>query len=102
MGSKARRSIVGLYNQGNWCYANSSIQSLFGSAGFAEELLTGEWAQNWRVPMKTDERIEHPQLLAKILAGFFQWMQNGKFQTMKAKTLMVRFSAGISPARRRR
>ena len=86
---KTRRPAVGLYNPHNWCYANSSLQSLFGSSLFSEELVSGEWQTNWVVPMKADEKIRQPQIMAKILANFFHWMQHGKFETMKAKTLMV-------------
>ncbi|ERT02126.1 ubiquitin carboxyl-terminal hydrolase 8 [Sporothrix schenckii 1099-18] len=87
-GGRIRRQKVGLYNPGNWCYGNSSFQSMFASGPFAEELTTSEWLSNWKVPMKADEKISHPQLLAKILANSFHWMQYGKFEAMKAKTLM--------------
>ncbi|CAK7227779.1 ubiquitin-specific protease doa4 [Sporothrix eucalyptigena] len=87
-GGRMRRQKVGLYNPDNWCYGNSSFQSMFASGSFADELTTGEWLSNWKVPMKTDEKISHPQLLAKILANSFHWMQFGKFEAMKAKTLM--------------
>lgn len=88
-GGRIRRQKVGLYNPDNWCYGNSSFQSIFASGTFAEELTTGEWLSHWKVPMKADEKISHPQLLAKILANSFHWMQYGKFEAMKAKTLMV-------------
>ncbi|OAA61105.1 AMP-binding enzyme [Niveomyces insectorum RCEF 264] len=87
-GGRVRRQKVGLYNPGNWCYGNSSFQALFASGAFGEELTTGEWANHWKVPMKSDEKISHPQLLSKILANSFHWMQYGKFEAMKAKTIM--------------
>ncbi|CAK7267037.1 ubiquitin-specific protease doa4 [Sporothrix epigloea] len=87
-GGRVRRQKVGLYNPGNWCYGNSSLQSMFASGAFADELTAGEWLNYWKVPMKADEKISHPQLLAKILANSFHWMQHGKFEAMKAKTLM--------------
>lgn len=83
-----RRRAVGLQNPGSWCYANSTLQSLFASGGFAEELISGEWAQLYKVPKKSDENIEPPQLLTKILASLLYWMGNGKFSSMQAKTLM--------------
>lgn len=83
-----RRRAVGLQNPGSWCYANSTLQSLFASGGFGEELMSGAWAQLYKAPMKSDENIEPPQLLTKILANLFHWMGNGKFPSMQAKTLM--------------
>ncbi|KAJ9151313.1 AMP-binding enzyme [Pleurostoma richardsiae] len=62
--------------------------ALFGSSGFAEELLTGEWQNMYKVPKRGDEKILPPQLLSKILANLFHWMQHGNFHTMQAKTLM--------------
>lgn len=84
-----RRRAVGLENPtGAWCYANSTLQALFASGGFGEELMSGEWAQLYKAPMKSDENIQPPQLLTKILANLFHWMGHGKFSSMAAKTLM--------------
>lgn len=83
-----RRRAVGLQNPGSWCYANSTLQALFASGGFAEELMSGEWAQLYKAPMKSDETIAPPQLLTKILGNVFHWMGNGKFSSMQAKVLM--------------
>lgn len=85
----ARRRAVGLQNPGSWCYANSTLQALFASGGFGEELLSGEWSQLYKIPIKGDERIMPPQLLTKIVAHLFHWMGNSKFPSMLAKTLMV-------------
>lgn len=84
----AQRRAVGLQNPGSWCYANSTLQALFASGGFGEELLSGEWSQLYKIPMKGDEKIMPPQLLTKIVAHLFHWMGNGKFPSMLAKTLM--------------
>ena len=88
LGAAIRRRAVGLQNPGSWCYANSTLQALFASGGFGEELMTGEWAQLYKAPKKSDETIEPPQLLTKILANLFHWMGNGKFNSMLARTLM--------------
>ncbi|KUI53076.1 Ubiquitin carboxyl-terminal hydrolase 4 [Cytospora mali] len=84
----ARRRAVGLQNPGSWCYANSTLQALFASGGFGEELMSGEWSQLYKSPMKGDEKIMPPQLLTKIVAHLFHWMGNGRFPSMEAKTLM--------------
>lgn len=85
----ARRRAVGLQNPGSWCYANSTLQALFASGGFGEELMSGEWTQLYKSPIKGDEKIMPPQLLTKIVANLFHWMGNGKFSSMQARTLMV-------------
>ena len=83
------RKAVGLVNPHNWCYANSLLQCLFASPGFGNELSSGSLITTYKVPMKAGEKISQPQLLSKIVSNMFHWMQNGKFDTMKAKTLMV-------------
>lgn len=85
----ARQRGVGLQNPGSWCYANSTLQALFASGGFGEELMSGEWTQLYKSPKKGDEKIMPPQLLTKIVANLFHWMGNGKFPSMPANTLMV-------------
>lgn len=87
----SRRRALGLQNPGSWCYANSTLQALFASGGFGEELMSGEWSQLYQSPMKGDEKIMPPQLLTKIVAHLFHWMGNGKFPSMPANTLMVSF-----------
>ncbi|POS73367.1 ubiquitin carboxyl-terminal hydrolase [Diaporthe helianthi] len=84
-----RRRALGLENPtGAWCYANSTLQAWFASGGFGGELISGEWAQLYKAPMKSDENIQPPQLLTKILANLFHWMGHGKLPQMHAKTLM--------------
>lgn len=83
------RQFVGLVNPRNWCYGNSSLQSLFGTSGFADDLRTGDWQDKYKVPIKAGEKIQPPQLLTKMLANLFDWMAKGKFRAMEARTLMV-------------
>lgn len=83
-----RRRAVGLQNPGAWCYANSTLQALFASGGFGEELMSGDCPHIYKAPMKSDETIEPPQLLTKILGNLLYWMGNGKFSSMQAKVLM--------------
>ena len=90
------RQAVGLVNPSNWCYANSLLQCLFASPGFGQELSSGTLAETYKVPKKPREKINQPQLLLKMLSNFFHWMQNGKFEVMKPKTLMVS-RRGIPP-----
>lgn len=85
----ARRRAIGLQNPGNWCYANSTLQALFASGGFGEELCTQSWQNAYKPPKKEDEKIMPPQLLTKIMSNLFLWMGTGKFGSMKADTLMV-------------
>lgn len=85
----ARRRAIGLQNPGNWCYANSTLQALFASGGFGEELASQAWQTVYKPPKKNDEKILPPQLLTKIMANLFLWMGTGKFGSMKADTLMV-------------
>lgn len=86
---KKGRLLVGLRNRKFLCYANSSLQALFWSDGFADDLFTGQWARDFRVPMKEMEKIPNPQLLAKMLAQLFAWMQKALIEPMEARTLMV-------------
>lgn len=85
----SRRRAMGLSNPGNWCYANSTLQALFASGGFGEELFTSAWQNLYKPPKKDDEKIMPPQLLTKIMSNLFLWMGTGKFNTMQADTLMV-------------
>lgn len=88
------RKLVGLVNPGNWCYGNSSLQAMFGTPGFAADLWSGDWQEQYKVPMKHGEKIQHPQLMAKMLANLFYWMDKGNFEVMEARTLMVRYLRG--------
>lgn len=84
------RIFTGLNNPRNWCYANSTLQSLLASPEFGRELADSEWMAKYRVPRKDDEKIDPPQLMIRIISNLFHWMSTGKFETMKAQTLMVR------------
>jgi ubiquitin carboxyl-terminal hydrolase 8 len=95
--SSEDKKLVGLRNPGNWCYGNSSLQCMFGTSGFAADLWSGDWQEQYKVPMKEGEKIQHPQLLAKILANLFHWMDKGHFEIMEARTLMVRHLDPLNP-----
>jgi ubiquitin carboxyl-terminal hydrolase 8 len=83
------RLLVGLTNPRNWCYANSSLQAMYATPGFAEELFDGKWQTEFKVPMKPDEKIANPQLMARMLTQLFAWMNKGMLQTIEATTFMV-------------
>jgi ubiquitin carboxyl-terminal hydrolase 8 len=83
------RLLVGLTNPRNWCYANSSLQAMYATPGFAEELFDGQWQTEFKVPMKPDEKIANPQLMARMLTQLFAWMNKGMLQTIEATTFMV-------------
>jgi ubiquitin carboxyl-terminal hydrolase 8 len=80
---------TGLNNPHNWCYANSTLQSLLASPDFGRILANSEWVNRYKAPRKQDEKIDHPQLMIRIISNLFHWMNSGKFQAMKAQTLMV-------------
>lgn len=86
---KKRKIRVGLRNPGNWCYANSSFQALFGTEDFARDLFSESWQRQYSVPKKVDERIPNPQLLAKMVSQLFAWMDRAVINPMEARTLMV-------------
>lgn len=81
---------TGLNNPHNWCYANSTVQSLLASPDFGKDLADSRWATEYRAPKKDSEKIEHPQLMIRIMSNLFHWMSTGNLQVMKAQTLMVR------------
>ncbi|KOS19930.1 Ubiquitin carboxyl-terminal hydrolase 5 [Escovopsis weberi] len=82
------RFYTGLNNPHNWCYANSTLQSLLASPDFGRELSSSRWLTRYKAPRKDDEKIEQPQLMIKIISNLFHWMTTGNFQVMKAQTLM--------------
>lgn len=89
-GKSNGQHITGLFNPGNWCYANSTLQCLRMSPGFGRELGSKGWDTIYKIPQKANEKTEHPRLMARIVANLFYWMDEGSFSVMKAQTLMVR------------
>ena len=86
--SYAHGHYTGLNNPANWCYANSILQSLL-VCDLGKELSHQDWKNNYKVPKRPNERIEQPQLMMSILSNLYHWMTTGKFEVMKASTLMV-------------
>lgn len=82
---------TGLNNPQNWCYANSTLQSLLASPEFGRELADRHWERRYKnkVPRKGSETRNQPQLMIQMLSNLFHWMSSGKFETMKAQMLMV-------------
>ncbi|KAG6003323.1 hypothetical protein E4U54_000705 [Claviceps lovelessii] len=81
---------TGLHNPRNWCYANSTLQSLLASPGFGRELADRAWERRYKnmVPRKDNEKRDQPQLMIQMISNLFHWMSSGKFETMKAQMLM--------------
>ncbi|QUC22919.1 uncharacterized protein UV8b_07160 [Ustilaginoidea virens] len=81
---------TGLNNPRNWCYANSTLQSLLASPGFGRELADRAWEKQYKnlVPRKDNEKMDQPQLMIQMISNLFHWMSSGKFETMKAQMLM--------------
>lgn len=75
---------TGLINEGNKCYANSLIQCLLASPGFAAQLTNKDWPANWAPGDAKD-----PQLMARILGNLLQWLCGKQFQALKPTTLLV-------------
>ncbi|KAH6663589.1 ubiquitin carboxyl-terminal hydrolase [Plectosphaerella plurivora] len=86
--TKVQKQMTGLYNPGNWCFANSSVQSLRMSPGFGPELSSKEWELTWQIPKLPNEKGAHPRIMARIVANLFHWLNSGNFKEMKAQTLM--------------
>ena len=84
-----RKHRTGLQNPGVFCFANSSLQAMFATPGFAREAWSGSWKDTYKVPKKPDEHLENPQLLIKCLANLFHWLNQGSFRSLAAKTFMV-------------
>ncbi|KAL2174539.1 uncharacterized protein P884DRAFT_280072 [Thermothelomyces heterothallicus CBS 202.75] len=83
-----RKFRTGLQNPGVFCFANSSLQAMFATPGFAREIWTGAWKELYKVPMKPDEKFENPQLLIKCLTNLFHWLNQGSLRSLAAKTFM--------------
>lgn len=90
MTGEGHKLYTGLNNPQNWCYANSTLQTLFASPEFGKELSNSTWATEYRAPRKNNEKIDHPQLMIRIISNLFHWMSTGNLEVMKAQTLMVR------------
>ncbi|KAK4175290.1 putative ubiquitin carboxyl-terminal hydrolase [Triangularia setosa] len=86
--AKKRKNRTGLFNPGVHCFANSSLQALFATALFSEEIYEGTWRDTYKAPPKRDEDIANPQLLMKCLENLFQWLNTGSFEFIEAKTFM--------------
>jgi ubiquitin carboxyl-terminal hydrolase 8 len=87
---KKTRNLVGLRNpNGAWCYANVTLQSLFWTPDFADELITGSWQKDYVIRAKHDETIPNPQLMIKMLSQLFQWMDKATIDPLEARTLQV-------------
>lgn len=82
---------TGLVNGKNDCYANSLIQCLLASPGFARELASKDWPANW-----APGRSKDPQLMARILGNLIQWLSGKQFTALKATTLHVSEAVAIS------
>lgn len=83
---------TGLINPHNWCYANSTLQSLLASPGFGRELSQPTWKEDYKAPRKPEERVDNPQLMIQIMSTLFHWMSTGKMQRMDVTSLMVRLA----------
>lgn len=80
---------TGLINPHNWCYACSTLQSLLASPGFGRELAQPTWKEQYKAPMKAEERGENPQLMIRIMSSLFHWMSSGQMKPMNIDSLMV-------------
>lgn len=88
---------TGLSNPHNWCYANSTLQSLLASPDFGKDLADSTWKKQYTAPRKQNEHAENPQFMVNFISIFFHWMRGGTLPVMKADKLMVRVPA-IPPA----
>ena len=82
--SPARDRPTGLINPHMNCFANSAIQAILASPGFATELARKEWANQWKPAVPT------PQLMSRILGNLIEWLAGRQFESMQPTTFMVR------------
>ncbi|ORY61272.1 uncharacterized protein BCR38DRAFT_348440 [Pseudomassariella vexata] len=82
-GSDSSRPPTGLANPGMHCYANSTIQAILASPGFAFEMTQPNWPTKYLSGDKKD-----PQLMSKILGNLIQWLGRRELDTLKAATLL--------------
>ena len=81
---------TGLINPGVWCFANSSLQVMFSTPGFSRDLWTQKWEEKYKdPPKKRDERLQNHQILTRIVANTFCWLNQGNLKALECKTLMV-------------
>ncbi|KAH6647459.1 hypothetical protein BKA67DRAFT_577532 [Truncatella angustata] len=73
---------TGLINPHMNCFANSAIQAILASPGFASELARKEWADQWRPAAPT------PQLMSRILGNLIEWLAGRQFESMQPTTFM--------------
>ncbi|KAK4190985.1 hypothetical protein QBC35DRAFT_45586 [Podospora australis] len=88
VGQKKRPFRVGLYNPGNFCYANSAVQALFATPGFNKDLLTGKWKEDFVVPRTLSEQIDNPQLMMKCIQSLFYFLNLGNHPWIELRTFM--------------
>jgi len=86
---------TGLRNPGVFCFANSSLQAMFATPGFARDIYTEAWKNQYRVPMKPKESAENPQLLIKWLSNVFKWLDQGSSKSMSVDSFMVRLPKSV-------
>ncbi|KAI1805351.1 cysteine proteinase [Daldinia bambusicola] len=84
--SGSSQNMTGLYNPGNWCYCNSTLQAFVISPGFIIDILQPEWPQNWRWP--TNREPARAQLLCRLLKTLLMWMAKRVIKDISAETLM--------------
>ncbi|KAK5652743.1 hypothetical protein OQA88_9596 [Cercophora sp. LCS_1] len=84
-----RRYRTGLHNPTRTtCFANSSLQAMFATKGFAEDLWSQQWEKHFRnPPRKQTEGANNPQLLTRLLGSFFSMMNLGTQQSIHIGSL---------------
>ncbi|KAK1832460.1 ubiquitin carboxyl-terminal hydrolase 8 [Podospora conica] len=86
---RIRRYRTGFKNPGVHCFANSSLQAMFATPGFAQELWSGMWLSNYgNPPRKKGETMSNPQLLVKALANIFLHLDSGEVPCMSTQIFM--------------
>lgn len=81
----------GLENNSNNCFANSAIQVILFSPGFAAEFTRQDWPSNWAPAVK------NPQLMSRILGNLLQWLAGRQFPDLRPTTLLVSEAANSPP-----
>ncbi|KAI1881017.1 hypothetical protein JX265_001257 [Neoarthrinium moseri] len=73
---------TGLINPHNNCFANSAIQAILASPGFAPHFASKDWPTSWK------PADDNPQLMARILGNLIQWLAGKQFESMQPTTFM--------------